>query len=650
MIYDTIDLDINRTPVVTMAPSGASPICLGTNSTINVTTVDHATIEWHKVGLGNTGQTGSVYNVTSALTADAGEYFVIAKAQPACTDVTSSQFTLAINTPASVALHPIGAAILEDPAGGHTMNVIASGTGPFAYQWFRLGNPILGATSASYSISNYVPGLDSGSYYCRITSPAPCSNSVNSNIARITTIKCPAVVRNPDKAINICAGAAFSLDVTATGVKSSPWFKGNNAIVGATFANFSIPKADPSHSGVYRCRLFAYNDATCDITYSDSAVVVVKDKAIITKQPAGVNSCAISSHTMTVEATFGENYQWFRNGIAISPNGDQASYTYNNVNLVGDEFYVVVGNNLCPDAVSDKIVLKNVNPASQVYLTGSTVFNLVERCEDVNGWTYYATSAQSEQLLFAIKKNGNMFTAKPDIELMSNIREVSPSNRESRGAILGTALFNLDIQGTIVNPYEVKFFYSKTDADVLLNRFNQIRLANPGNFSSDKLSLSFLLSTQRPFTSNLWSNLTIPINFEHVINQKDLEFGVENSIYYANLKNLVSPKLGGTLFMDYSLKSASSINSTNSNGFGFSMYPVPTLDGKVNVAVSSKRMKPITFTVTDVTGRVVAVFNEKHTSMESTHAFDFSQLANGNYQLLISNDEESAIGKFTISK
>jgi hypothetical protein len=433
-------------------------------------------------------------------------------------------------------------------------------------------------------------------------------------------------------------------------VKTYQWFKGTTAIPGATFANFSIPKATPSNSGVYRCRLFAFNDATCDITYTDSAVVVVKDQPIITKQPVGVSSCAISEHTMEVEATYGETYQWYRNGIAISPNGDKATYTYNNVNLLGDEFYVVIGNNLCSEVTSNKIVLKNVNPASQVYLTGSTVFNLVERCEDANGWTYYSTSAQSEQLLMAIKKNGNNFTARPDIELMGNIREISPINNENRGAILGPALFNLDIQGQVENPYEVKFFYSKTDADLLMNRFTQIRLANPGNFSTDRIDLTFILSTQRAFTSQLWNNITIPINFEHTISHRDKEFGIENNTHFVILKNLVSPKLGGTAFMDYKLKSSSSITSTNSNGFGFSLYPVPTTDGKVTVDVSSKKLKPITFTVMDVTGRVVAVFNEKHSSLESSHSFDFSKLANGNYQLMISNDEDSAVGRFTISK
>jgi DNA mismatch repair protein MutH len=650
MVYDTLLLDVNKAPVVNVDPNGASPICIGSNSTLNVTVSNQSSIEWHKVGAGNTGQTGSTFNFTGVTNTDGGSYFVIARAQPACSDVTSSQVKVAINAPASIALNPLGSAILEDPAGNYTMNVIAAGSGPFTYQWFRQGNPILGATSASYSITNYVPTLDSGSYYCRVTAPAPCSNSVNSTIARVTTIKCPAVVKHPIKTVNICSGGAFSLDVTATGVKTYQWFKGNAAIPGATFANFSIPKANPSHTGVYRCRLFAFNDATCDITYSDSAVVTVKDQPIITQQPAGITSCAVSTHTMTVAATFGETYQWYRNGIAISPNGDGPSYTYNNVNLIGDEFYVKVGNNLCPDANSDKVVLKNVNPSSQVYLAASTVFNLVERCNDANGWTYYSTSAQSEQLLMAIKKKNNVFTARPDIELMGNIREISPLNKENRGAILGTTLFNLDITGQITEPYELKFYYSKADADQVVTRFNQIRLANASNFSSDITDLTFVLSTQQPFTSSIWKNLTIPLNIEHTVTYKDKEFGVENNVNFVILKNLVSTKLGGTAFMDYRLKSSSSITSTTASGFGFSLYPVPSTDGKLTVDVSSKRMKPITFTVTDMTGRVVAIFNEKHTSLESSHAFDFSQLASGNYQMMISNDEESAIGKFTISK
>jgi hypothetical protein len=540
--------------------------------------------------------------------------------------------------------------LLETPAGSHTMSVIASGTGPLSYQWYKNGVIIPTATASSFAITNYVAAADSGLYYCEVKSPSPCSNTVFSSIAKIATVKCPVIMFDTLRTVNICAGRPFSLDIKATGALSYQWFRNNVAIPNANFANYSIPAANPSHTGVYRCRVFAFNEAICTPTYTDSIVVTVKDKPSITMQPEPIRLCAASSHTMRVAATFGETYQWYRNGIAISPNGDKDSFIYNNVNTIGDVFYVEVGNNLCPSTNSKSVTLKSVIPANQVFLANNSEFDLIERCSDANGWTYYSNTTQTERLLMGIKKNGNFITAKPDIELMNGIRELSSINTENRGAILGGRIFNLDITGKIQNAYELKFYYNKSEGDAVLTRLNDIKLANPGQFSTDRIDLTFLLTTQQPFTSSLWSNLSIPLNTPHTISQKDKEFGVENNVNYVILKNLVSSKLGGTLFMDYTLKASSRISSTNRNGFGFSLYPVPTIDGKVTVDVSSKRLKPISFTVTDMTGRIVAIFNEKHTSLESSHIFDFSQLANGNYQLLMTNDEESAIGRFTISK
>ncbi len=649
-LRDTIDVDVNKAPQIVMQPNGASPVCLGNNIVLTAAAVNQTALEWHKQGLGSLSQSGTSYTSSGSTTADGGNYFVIARAQPSCSDVTSSLFNVVVNIPAIIASQPVGMDLLETPAGSHTMSVIASGTGPLSYQWYKNGVIIPTATASSFAITNYVAAADSGLYYCEVKSPSPCSNTVLSSIAKIATVKCPVIMFDTLRTVNICAGRPFSLDIKATGALSYQWFRNNVAIPNANFANYSIPAANPSHTGVYRCRVFAFNEAICTPTYTDSIVVTVKDKPSITMQPEPIRLCAASSHTMRVTATFGETYQWYRNGIAISPNGDKDSFIYNNVNTIGDVFYVEVGNNLCPSTNSKSVTLKSVIPANQVFLANNSEFDLIERCSDANGWTYYSNTTQTERLLMGIKKNGNFITAKPDIELMNGIRELSSINTENRGAILGGRIFNLDITGKIQNAYELKFYYNKSEGDAVLTRLNDIKLANPGQFSTDRIDLTFLLTTQQPFTSSLWSNLSIPLNTPHTISQKDKEFGVENNVNYVILKNLVSTKLGGTLFMDYTLKASSRISSTNRNGFGFSLYPVPTIDGKVTVDVSSKRLKPISFTVTDMTGRIVAIFNEKHTSLESSHIFDFSQLANGNYQLLMTNDEESAIGRFTISK
>jgi hypothetical protein len=190
-LRDTIDLDVNKAPQIVTQPNGASPVCLGTNIVLTAAAANHTTLEWHKLGIGSLSQSGTTYTSSGSTTADAGNYFVIAKAQPSCSDVTSSLFNVVVNIPATIASQPLGMDLLETPAGSHTMSVIASGTGPLTYQWYKNGVMIPTATSSSFAITNYVAAADSGLYYCEVKSPAPCSNTVTSNVAKIATVKCP---------------------------------------------------------------------------------------------------------------------------------------------------------------------------------------------------------------------------------------------------------------------------------------------------------------------------------------------------------------------------------------------------------------------------------------------------------------------------
>lgn len=63
-----------------------------------------------------------------------------------------------------------------------TFSVVASGTGPFTYQWYKSGSAINGATSASYTI-NSAATSDAGSYSVIVTNSA---GSVTSNSATLT--------------------------------------------------------------------------------------------------------------------------------------------------------------------------------------------------------------------------------------------------------------------------------------------------------------------------------------------------------------------------------------------------------------------------------------------------------------------------------
>lgn len=649
-IFDTLDLDVNKSPVIVTQPNGSAPFCIGSNIILSATAANNTSIEWHKQGQGFLGQTGNNYVSAGSIATSAGNYFVIVKAQPACTDLSSNVFNVSMTNSMTILTQPVGAQLLETPPGGHTLSVTPSGSGPFGYQWFRNGILVPLATSSTYTISNYVEAIDSGSYQVRVTAPAPCNNVVFSDIVKITSIKCPKLVSGPIPAVNVCVGSPINLNASATGTKSYQWYKNNIVLTGETNAILTIPSATLDNAGVYKCMLFAQNITSCSNTFSNNAVVTVKDKPIIISQPQGSKLCEVKSHPLRVKANFAETYQWYKNGVAISPNGDKDSFVVNNLSNAGDVFYIEIKNNLCASTISNSVTIRSVKPSTSIHLANNSEIDLIERCTDENDWTYYSNSLQTEKLLIAIKKNGSNFTARPDIELMSGIREISPSNSENKGAILGRRIFNIDIvSGSVLNPYDVKVYYEVAETNAVLTRLRDLRLANP-RIVTDKLNFAVLTATQQPFNSALWSNLTIPLTIPHNVFTNNIDTGRENGVNYVILKQLTSTKLGGTAYVDYILNPSSAIQQANENGFRFSLYPVPSTDGKVTVDVSSKRMKPITFTVTDMTGRVVAVFNEKHTSLESSHAFDFSQLANGNYQLILSNDEESAIGRFTISK
>lgn len=655
-IKDSSSITVNKAPVMTVQPNGASPICLGSSFSMNAAAANSSGLDWYKSnGSGGTlvqANSNTYGNATSILT-DAGSYYVVAKPLPACTQTTSSMFTLNINTPATISTDPIGASLLTDPAGSWTMTVGVTGTGPFTYQWRKNGVNMTGATGASYTIASYVEATHQGDYDCIIKSGAPCNSIDTSAKAKIVTTKCPVINTQPISRVDICAGASFSLDVTAVGVKSYQWFRDGQAIPGAINSNFSILSAKTSDAGLYEVEAIAFNTSICPRTFSDSVRVVVKSKPAITSQPMPSLSCGATTHTMKVVAEFGDTYQWYKNGNAISPNGSSSSYTYTSVNTIGDNFYVEIGNNLCPSAVSNTVNVKSINPANKVKLATKSIFDLVERCTDNNGWTYYAPTAQSDELYLAIKRGDTQVnTARPDIEITKGIREISPINAEQRGVILGSRIFNLDFASTIKTPYEVKFYYSKLEEDAVMSRWRDIRNAAGSLFSTNRTdTLTFITSTQQPFTSTLWSNVTVPLNFTNTIAHTDRVFGVENGIRYVIIKRLIATRGGGSMFMDYNLGNGSSaISNINSNGFGFNVYPVPSTDGKVIVEVTSKRMKPLNFIISDMAGRVIANFEEKHAANNSEHQFDFSNLANGNYQIQVANDQESMIGKFTISK
>ena len=116
---------------------------------------------WRRNGTFIPGATNQNLTITNAQIANEGSYSVIVS--NALGNVTSANATLAAycSTPISVVNQPSDQQIAT--GGSFALSVVASGTAPFTYQWYRNNSPIPNATNSSYSKVN-AQSPDSGLY------------------------------------------------------------------------------------------------------------------------------------------------------------------------------------------------------------------------------------------------------------------------------------------------------------------------------------------------------------------------------------------------------------------------------------------------------------------------------------------------------
>jgi sugar lactone lactonase YvrE len=113
---------------------------------------------------------------------------------------TSAQATLSVMILPGIVVAPTNQTVAERGAAFFT--VLASGSAPLAYQWYRDASPLLNQTNAALTLSNVNP-LASGSYSARVANAA---GSTNSPAAVLTVI--PDVT--PPVALVAAGGAAAS--------------------------------------------------------------------------------------------------------------------------------------------------------------------------------------------------------------------------------------------------------------------------------------------------------------------------------------------------------------------------------------------------------------------------------------------------------
>ena len=161
------------------------------------------TYQWYKDNVAITGATSTSYTVSSAVSANGGEYKVVATntLNGASSSVDSNIVTVTVvRTLAAPVFTAQPSSVTIDLNQSFTLSGLATGTPTPTYQWYKDDVIITGATSTSYNVSA-AASSDSGAYKIRATSTIDgVSSFTDSNTATVNvvrTLKAPIFTVQP---------------------------------------------------------------------------------------------------------------------------------------------------------------------------------------------------------------------------------------------------------------------------------------------------------------------------------------------------------------------------------------------------------------------------------------------------------------------
>ena len=157
--------------------------------------------QWYKDGQPITGATNATFTIDSVLASDAGSY-QLRVSNSLSTDVASRSAILTVGgEPVRItdATQPADQTVTE--GGSVTFNVVAAGSAPLTYQWFKGSSLIPDATNASYTIPS-VRASDAGNYHAVVSNPLPSSATSRTAVLTVRPDTTPPTVQNVVASLN----------------------------------------------------------------------------------------------------------------------------------------------------------------------------------------------------------------------------------------------------------------------------------------------------------------------------------------------------------------------------------------------------------------------------------------------------------------
>jgi hypothetical protein len=345
-------------PVITTQPLSQT-VLAGQPVTFTVVAGGTAPLsyQWSKGGVALPDATSASLVLAATQASDAGSYTVVVT--NVAGSVTSSPAVLTVN-PAVVAptitTQPVGLTVVAgQPV---SFSVIAAGTAPLTYQWFRDAVPVAGATAATFSITA-VQAANAGVYTVAVTNVAGTVTSAGATLA-VSPAPIAPIILTPPSSQTVSVGQSVTLSVVVTGTPpfTYQWKQNGANIPGTTASSFVLAQAQLSDGGGYSV---AVTNAVGTVT-SLTATLTVTPAATAPTLLQGPVSQAVTegasvSFTVSAAGTAPMTYQWSRDGVAL-PGATLATLTLGSVRLADAGAYSVVVTNAVGSVTSGTATLQ----------------------------------------------------------------------------------------------------------------------------------------------------------------------------------------------------------------------------------------------------------------------------------------------------
>lgn len=346
----------------------------GTDVTFNVSVAPGSqgtlTYRWRKNGNTISGATSNQLNLGAAAETHQADYDCV---------ISNGSFTLTSEVASLNVNDPVtDITITRNPSANPAANnaaitfiAAAKGTTPLAYQWRKDGNPIQGATSATYTITNGT-AASSGSYTVTITNVVSVSGVTSSandlTVSPDTGVSEIVITRTP-AANPVASNQSIVFSASAQGTKplGFQWQKNGEDIVGATGSSYTIANSAETDSGTFTVKVTNVISTVGVISVANELVVSpvapVTDVTITRTPPENPVASGLGiTFTASAQGTGPFTYQWFK-GVDPIFDATQSSFTISNCAESDSGSYTVkVSNAVTVGGVTSSANVLTVDP------------------------------------------------------------------------------------------------------------------------------------------------------------------------------------------------------------------------------------------------------------------------------------------------